>query len=129
MSAAADYSDGFPEDWYYMERGTNARYQHLIPLEGKPAPELQLADWIGDSFTLEEMEGKVVVVDFWGTWCPPCRAAIPKNIDLAKKHEGDVVVLGVHDSKRGSDRMPALAEQMGINYPLAVDVNGVSEKA
>lgn len=126
-AAAADYSNGFPEEWYYQRDGK--RYQHLIPLEGEPAPQLTLTNWIGDPVALEELKGKVVVVDFWGTWCPPCRASIPKNVDIAKRYEGDVVFLGVHDSKRGADRMPELAEQMGINYPLAVDVASASEQA
>ncbi len=99
-------------------------------MEGKAAPNLKLQDWIGANQDLAKLKGKIVVVDFWATWCGPCVAAIPKNVSLVKKY-GDrgVVVMGVHDSRRGSDKMAAMAKAKDINYSLAVDDDRASAKA
>lgn len=59
------------------------------------APDFSGTTLDGDAIKLSDYQGKVVVIDFWATWCPPCREAIPQLSTLAEKYEGkDVVVLG-----------------------------------
>jgi len=69
-------------------------------LFGKKAPELKVAEWVkGKPTTLEALKGKVVLLDFWGLWCGPCRERFPKLIELHKKYSRDgLVIIAIHDS-------------------------------
>ena len=126
QSPAADHKP-FSDDFFFYGAKRPAQ---LRGMEGKPVPKLTLTEWIGQKQNLAKLKGKIVVVDFWATWCPPCRAAIPKNVALVNKYKSrGVVLLGVHDSRRGADKMAAMAKDKGINYPLAVDTAGASTKA
>lgn len=114
----------FPDSWYF---GGARRLARLRAMEGRMAPELSVRAWTnGKSPTLK---GKIVVVDFWATWCGPCMRAIPENNALVAKYAGKgVVVVGIHDSKRGWQHIPKVVRQKKINYPVAID-KGASAKA
>jgi thiol-disulfide isomerase/thioredoxin len=91
---------------------------------GDPAPALQIAQWIkGGPVDLAAVKGKsVVVVEFWATWCPPCRATIPHLTELQKKFKGKgVVFAGLSDETLA--RVKPFVEQMGekMNYAVALD--------
>lgn len=97
-------------------------------LLGKPAPELEVSGWYGgDATTLKDLKGKIVVIDFWGTWCPPCRKAVPHTTEMANKYKDkDVRIIGVHSTKLG-EKMEATAKQLKMGYPTAMDVSQKSE--
>ncbi|MGH7132027.1 MAG: redoxin family protein, partial [Phycisphaerales bacterium] len=113
----------FPDEWYFLNNGK--KYDTLAALEGKPAAALSIASWIGTEATIAGNKGKVIIVDFWATWCGPCMAAIPHNVELVKKY-GDqgLVFIGVHDSNSGWDKADAVVKDKGINYPVGVDKTG-----
>lgn len=85
--------------------------------QGKPLPKP-----LGSEKYLEkapDRTGKVTVIDFWATWCPPCRRAMPKLDDLQKKQKADLVVIGISDEPEGKVR--SFIKQNPHSYPQAVD--------
>ncbi len=120
--AAEKSSEPFPDEWFFSGA---QRPAPLKALEGKPAAAISIDSWIGDEVVLEKCRGKVIVVDFWATWCGPCMAAIPHNIELVKTY-GDkgLVFVGVHDSNGGWDKADGVVKDKGINYPVGVDKSG-----
>jgi thiol-disulfide isomerase/thioredoxin len=88
--------------------------------KGKPAPlHFTLKDMSGADVKLESFKGKVILINFWATWCGPCRAEIPSLVELQQQYIDDLVVLGfsVDDTV---EKMKPYAAEYKINYPLLV---------
>ena len=102
-------------------------------LEGKAPPALQVKGWVnadgGKGVDLASLKGKVVVLDFWGTWCGPCRAAMPKLKELLAKHkDAGLVIIGVHTTN-GGDQMADFVKKESLPWASAVDDEGKTVKA
>lgn len=92
------------------------------------APEFALRTLDGGELTAAALKGKVVVVDFWATWCPPCVDEIPGYIELQKKHgEAGLVIIGVSFDRRGADHVRKFAGRMGVNYALVMGGDEIAE--
>jgi thiol-disulfide isomerase/thioredoxin len=118
----------FPDNWTW-DTQTQHRTEHAT-LEGKPMPALDLTGWANGQVKPEDMKGKVVVVDFYATWCGPCMAAIPHNNELLKDYKDKgLVIVGVCTSNRGQEKMDQTAKDRGIAYPTARDPELKSQKA
>jgi len=94
---------------------------------GTKAPDFTLPTIDGKTFTLSSCfarPARVVLLDIWATWCPPCRAEIPRLIDLQKKFNGkDVLIVGVSVDQKKSDVVD-FAKKQRINYTVAHDSGG-----
>ena len=86
-----------------------------------PAPALKLTDVDGKEVSSEQLKGKVVVVDFWATWCGPCRVEIPGYAEMTRKYGKDgLVIVGVSLDEGGPAVVKPFATKMGINYQLVM---------
>jgi peroxiredoxin len=96
------------------------------PREGFMAPDFTLDTLGGSQITLSDLRGKVVVVNLWTSWCPPCRAEMPaiENVYQANKEQG-LEVLAVNSTYQDSEaNAAAFVQEMGLTFPILLDRDG-----
>ncbi len=87
--------------------------------ERKKAPDFELKDGEKKVVRLSDYKGKVVLIDFWATWCGPCKAEIPWLIELSKRYQADgLAVIGISMDDEGWDVVKPFMEKMEITYPI-----------
>jgi cytochrome c biogenesis protein CcmG, thiol:disulfide interchange protein DsbE len=87
----------------------------------RPAPALKVEKWLSKE---PKREGKTVLIDFWATWCGPCRKLIPELKDWQKKYESDLVIIGVSNEEASKVQNFIRAQQ--VNYAMAVDTKSTT---
>ena len=107
--------DAMARQGHWLEEAWPAHSQ----LMHKPAPALALSGWLNGEVTAQQMKGKIVVIDFWATWCGPCRAAIPHNNELVRKYGPKGVLLFGACGGGREERMAEVAKADGLTYPTA----------
>lgn len=88
---------------------------------GEIAPDFELKTLEGETVNLSDYRGEKVMVNFWATWCPPCRAEMP---DMQKFHENtDVNILAVNliDTESNRDNVPEFLDELGLTFPVLLD--------
>jgi len=127
FASCATRASEFPDSWFWDD-SPQARAPRV--LEGKPMPPLKLTGWLNGKVNAAEMKGKIVLVDFYTTWCPTCIIDIPHNNTLFEKFKGKgLVMIGVCTSDEGLEEMPNLVHAKRLKYPTALDPRLVTLKA
>jgi thiol-disulfide isomerase/thioredoxin len=96
----------------------------------KPAPALAARRWFNapDGLELDKLRGKVVLLDFWGTWCGPCVQKLPRTEELHQKYKDrGLVVIGVHSAQDG-DKVADFLKAKGFTFPVAIDQGGTAKQ-
>jgi len=102
-----------------------ARHSSVQPgagnMRGQPAPDFSLASLDGKTLKLSDYRGKAVLLNFWATWCEPCKIEMPWFVDLQKKYGAQgLQVLGVAMDDATPKEISEFAQKMGVNYPILV---------
>ena len=85
-----------------------------------PAPDIKAKDLNGKALSLEAYKGKVVLLNFWATWCGPCRSEIPSLIRIQEAYKDRLQIIGMDVDDDDEERLRAFVKDQGINYPVAM---------
>jgi peroxiredoxin len=95
------------------------------PVVGHTAPDFELATPAGEIIRLSDYRGTPVIVNFWATWCGPCRAEFPEFQEAAVDNAGSLVIIGVNSTSTDqAESIPAFLEEFGITFPIVLDEQG-----
>ncbi len=111
----------FPSLFRNLAHALMLNFLILIPLaRAELAPEWSLKDLEGKTVKSSSFRGKIVILNFWATWCGPCRAEIPDLIAIQKKYHGKVAVVGISLDTTPAAGVAAFVKAQGINYPVLI---------
>jgi len=97
-------------------------------VRGVQAPDFELVSLDGRKVKLSDFRGKAVVLNFWATWCAPCKVEMPWFVDLQSHYANDgLTILGVAMDDSDPEKIAKFASEMGVNYPVLLGTNKVSE--
>jgi cytochrome c biogenesis protein CcmG/thiol:disulfide interchange protein DsbE len=98
--------------------------------KGHSVPDLTLTDTQGHQLSLSQFRGKVVVVNFWATWCPPCKEEIPWFVEMQRRYGAQgVQVVGISmDEPRDRNDVIKFAAKTGVNYPILYGSQSVADQ-
>jgi cytochrome c biogenesis protein CcmG/thiol:disulfide interchange protein DsbE len=94
-----------------------------------PAPSVGLKDIKGHRFSLNEYKGKVVLVNFWATWCPPCRKEIPDFIRMQREYrDNGLQIIGITYPPQTAAEVRRFAKRLRMNYPVAIGTKAIKSR-
>jgi thiol-disulfide isomerase/thioredoxin len=93
------------------------------PVTGNPAPDFQLVSLAGPTMSLSQFSGKVVILNFWATWCPPCKEEMPLLQGYADAHPADTVVVGI-DFDEQAYLIQDFVDELQLHIPILMDPGG-----
>jgi len=108
-----------PADWD-AEPPSSIEDAEAAAFVGKPARlDFTLKDMHGADVRLSSFKGKVILINFWATWCGPCKAEIPSLVELQDQYRGDLVILGLSTTDT-PDQIKPYADEYKMNYPVLI---------
>jgi cytochrome c biogenesis protein CcmG/thiol:disulfide interchange protein DsbE len=115
--------------WFGTPRFENTlTIRKPLPKIGSPIPDFELIDLKGEKVTGNEFQGKPLIINFWATWCAPCKLELPLLQDTAHKYEKDINLIAV-DSDEPRDVVNKYVAQNNYNLPVLMDESGEMSNA
>ncbi|PWH15555.1 MAG: TlpA family protein disulfide reductase [Anaerolineae bacterium] len=108
----------------------NSAFALPAPQKGFTAPNFTLETTDGETITLAALRGQAVILNFWASWCPPCRAEMPTLQALHERYGADLVLLGINASTQ--DNLPKayqLIAELNLTFPILLDSSGAVVRA
>lgn len=128
----AFFSRFIPDAGQVLSTSGSAAAPTPVPVDAsvKPAPEIEAKKVTGETFQLKDLRGRVVVLNFWATWCIPCREEIPELISMQKDLDarGLSVVGAVWQETSSVDGILAYQKEMSLNYPILLNGEPIADK-
>jgi peroxiredoxin len=112
------------------EKSTSPSVVEALPSpKSKPAPSFTLQDLNGNTVSLSDFKGKVIILDFWATWCPPCVKEVPHFVELYEQYKDrEFVIVGISVDREGVGVVKSFVQKYKVNYPILM-TDGRVEKA
>jgi cytochrome c biogenesis protein CcmG/thiol:disulfide interchange protein DsbE len=95
-----------------------------LPREGFTAPDLTLQTLDGETVTLSDLRGQAVLINFWASWCPPCRNEMPAIQQVYEEYRDEGFTVVAVNSQEQETRVVAFAEPLGLTFPILIDRDG-----
>src|SRR5690242_9079490 len=93
-----------------------------------PAPSFEMKDLEGKPISLEEAKGKIVLLNFWATWCGPCRAEVPDLIELQEKYKDNLEIIALATEEDDASEVQQFVKKAGINYRVGMATDALAAK-
>ncbi len=114
--------------WVDRQRQKHSGTSLVGDAMGVQAPDFELVSLDGQKVKLSDFRGKTVVLNFWATWCAPCKVEMPWFVDLQKHYASDgLAIVGVAMDDSDPQNIARFASEMGVNYPVLLGTNKVSD--
>ncbi|KKI91892.1 hypothetical protein WQ54_12235 [Bacillus sp. SA1-12] len=112
---------------YYAINPSNVR---VGVTEGNAAPDFELTTLDGEMMSLSNLQGKKVIVNFWATWCPPCRSEMPDMEKIHHEFGDDVVIAAVNltSSEKNTELVEKFVKELNLTFPVLLDEKGAINK-
>lgn len=101
--------------------GIGSSNLEVAAVQGSLAPDFELASIEGGDVKLSDFRGEVVLVNFWATWCGPCRVEMPALQSRFEAYDGDLVILAV-DNDEPLERVSAFVDELGLTFTVLLDL-------
>ena len=107
--------------WTWLSRAPEGLSDVASPVAGRPAPDFTLQTADGNTVTLGDLRGQVVVLNFWATWCPPCRAEMPALQEVYDARRADGLMVLAIDQSEPADLVSSFRDELSLTFPLLLD--------
>jgi peroxiredoxin len=114
--------------FHATRRSSNQTATSADKMKGQPAPDFTLQSLDGKTVRLSDFRGKAVLLNFWATWCQPCKIEMPWFVDLQKQYgPGGLQVIGVAMDDASPEDIAKFAKDLGVDYPILIGKESVGD--
>lgn len=112
-----------------MNEFTTAKINEEAPAIGNYAPRFSLPSLDGQDFSLDRVEGKPVLLNFWASWCEPCKTEAPELVNLYKEYSDKIEILAINVTASDTiENAKSFADEYGFTFPVLLDEHAVTAK-